>query len=121
MVKVCIAGSRDWNNYEQLEEMMDKVLETYHINSIECIISGTAYGGDKLGEKWANNHNIPIKQFPADWFKHGKKAGYLRNLEMADIADILVICIKRKSKGSTHMAKTMADMGKPVYLLQLDY
>ena len=113
MSKVCIAGSRNWNNYEELKEMMEVVREEVNITTI---VSGTALGGDKLGERWAKENNIPVEQYPANWVLHGKSAGYKRNEIMADIADVLVIGIKNKSKGSTHMYNIMDKMGKPIYL-----
>ena len=36
-------------------------------------------GADELGEQYAEDNNIPIKRFPADWKKHGKSP-VLRNL-----------------------------------------
>ena len=33
------------------------------------IVSGTARGADALVEQYANEHDLPTKQFPADWDK----------------------------------------------------
>ena len=70
--------------------------------SIE-IVSGAANGADKLGEKYASEKEYSIKQFPADWNKYGKSAGYKRNEEMARYADALIAFWDGESKGTKHM------------------
>lgn len=54
------------------------------------VVSGTARGGDQLGEKWAERRGIPIERFPADWDSHGRSAGPIRNQQMIEYADALV-------------------------------
>lgn len=98
-MKVIIAGSRKFNNYELLKEKCDKILVNQ--NEIE-IVSGTARGADKLGEKYAHEKSYLLKLIPADWSK-GKKAGYLRNELMAKYADALIAFWDEKSKGTKHM------------------
>lgn len=56
-----------------------------------------------MGEFWALHHDIPVKKFPADWGGLGKRAGYLRNEQMADYADALIAVWDGKSKGTKHM------------------
>lgn len=115
--KVIIAGGRDFNNYALLQEYVDKFLSTYSSDSIE-IVSGNARGADKLGERYAKEHNLPVKLFPANWDKYGKRAGYLRNQEMADYANMLIAFWDRKSKGTNHMiniAKKAGLIVKVVY------
>lgn len=99
-MKVIIAGGRCFNDYEMLFEFCEKVLSNQ--NQIE-IVSGVANGADKLGEKYAKEKGYPLKQFPADWEKFGKSAGYKRNLEMAEYADALIAFWDKKSKGTKHM------------------
>lgn len=73
-------------------------------NHIEIeIVSGTANGADKLGEKYANEKGYLLKKFPADWDKYGKSAGFKRNVEMSNYADALIAFWDGKSKGTKHM------------------
>ncbi len=100
MLKVIVAGSRDFNDYKILKEKLDFYLQNHE--NIE-IVSGTARGADKLGERYAKEKELKVKRFPADWKKHGKKAGYLRNEDMAKYATHAVIFWDGKSKGTGHM------------------
>lgn len=62
-----------------------------------------ASGVDLLGEHWAEDHNIPIQRYPADWYGFGKRAGPIRNIKMAANADALVAVWDGKSTGTYHM------------------
>lgn len=104
MIKVIIAGTRDFNDYAFLKKNVDYFLQGINPNNEEIeIVSGNARGADKLGERYAKEHNLPVKLFPANWNKYGKRAGYLRNQEMADYADVLIAFWDEKSKGTKHM------------------
>ncbi len=48
----------------------------------ELLIEGGAPGADTCGMWWATKVGVPIKTFPADWGKHGKSAGSIRNQRM---------------------------------------
>jgi hypothetical protein len=104
MIKVIIAGTRNFDNYELLKQKMDKILAGRVRNNEEIIIvSGTARGADKLGERYARERGYKIKRFPADWDKNGKRAGYIRNEQMAKYADACVCFWDEQSKGTKHM------------------
>ena len=91
MIKVIIAGTRDFDNYELLKQKMDKILAGKVRNNEEIIIiSGTARGADKLGERYAREKGYKIERYPANWDKYGKRAGYIRNEQMAKVADACV-------------------------------
>ncbi|GAA4139709.1 hypothetical protein GCM10022216_18100 [Sphingobacterium kyonggiense] len=51
---------------------------------------------------FAQCNGIPIKQFPADW-SQGKKAGYLRNKQMAKYATHLIAICDGESKGTKNI------------------
>ncbi len=96
-MRVIIAGSRGITD-------LATVAKAYRASGFEAteIVSGMASGVDRLGETFAKSEGIPIKQFPANW-SLGKKAGYLRNVEMANYADALVAVWDGKSRGTKHM------------------
>ena len=98
-MKVIIAGSRNFNDYNLLKSSCDNLLTQF--TNIE-IVSGTARGADKLGEKYAMEKGYDIKEFPANW-NLGKSAGYIRNDEMAKYSDMLIAFWDGTSKGTKHM------------------
>lgn len=117
-MKVIVAGSRDgvdkdWVFFILTEALSDEIADLE-------IVSGTARGADQYGEEWAYAVNVDVKQFPADWEKYGKRAGFLRNAEMARYADMLIAFWDDESKGTAHMIKVMTDLKKPVHIYSVD-
>lgn len=88
------------------------------------IVSGGAYGTDHAGEIMARmmmlKEDVKLTVFNADWKKHGKSAGMIRNCEMADYADELLLVWDGKSAGSKNMKKEMMKRGKPVHELVIE-
>jgi len=113
-MRIIIAGSRNFKDYERLKESCDKLL--VNRTSVE-IVSGTARGADALGERYAEEKGFKIKRFPAQWDLHGKSAGYKRNLEMADYADALIAFWDGKSKGTQHMINIAQSKGLKVRVI----
>ena len=104
MIKVIIAGGRDFNNYIYLKSRCDFFLERFIDNQEEIIIvSGGAKGADRLGEQYARERGFEIKHFPADWNGLGKGAGHIRNGEMANYSDCLISFWDGKSLGTEGM------------------
>lgn len=106
-MKVIVAGGRDFDNYNLLEEKINEI----NIPITE-IVSGGARGADHLGEIYASRHNIPLKFFPANWNQYGKSAGIIRNREMAEYADYLVAFWDNYSHGTKNMIDTMKLLNK---------
>ena len=85
-IKIIVAGGRNFNDYELLKDALDLLLMFYVELGYEIvIISGTAKGADKLGERYAKERNYKLIRMPADWDKYGKAAGYRRIVDMANI------------------------------------
>ena len=115
MFKVIIAGGRDFNDYDLLKKKVSKILSNK--SEIE-IVSGTANGADKLGERYANEFNLNLKQFPANWDKFGKRAGYLRNKDMAIYANACICFWDGQSKGTEHMINLAKSQGIPLRIIK---
>jgi len=113
-VKVVIAGSRDINDHGLVSDIITD--SGFDISQVVC---GGAYGVDLIGKRWASDRDIAVKMFMADWEKHGKKAGPIRNAEMAHYADAAIIISNNDSKGSKSMINSITETGKPYYIVYL--
>lgn len=111
-MKVIIAGSRHMR-VEDAHQIGEAVKRSkFKITEVIC---GTARGADAFGHAWADQNNIPVKEFPADWLKHGRAAGPIRNAKMAKYADGLIVFIWDDSRGAKNLLDQMVKRGKPVY------
>ncbi len=116
-MKLIIAGSRSFTDYELLSEKAAKVNNFEEITEVVC---GGAKGADILGKKWADENEIPVKLMPANWSKHGKAAGPIRNREMAEYADALLVFWDGESPGTKNMITTMIELQKPYHLVSCE-
>ena len=120
-MKVCVCGSRDFTNYR----MAHKVIYAYFTTFVEGwkvngeIVSGCARGADSLGERFAKDYGLKCHRYLANWEKHGKSAGYIRNKEMADASDVIIAFWDGKSKGTKHMIDICEKMNKKVYVINV--
>lgn len=125
MIKVIIAGGRDFNNFELLVAKVDNILKSSHPNveivsggQISISPYGSKYGADYFGEVYATIMRYKITRFKADWEKYGKSAGPIRNKEMADYSDALIAFWDGKSKGTKGMISLANDKGIPVRIIK---
>ena len=117
MRKRCVAGSRTFSEYVIMEKVLDALLST--IPEPVTIISGGAHGADTLAERYAKEHGIPLEVYPANWKIDWKRAGFIRNTQMACIADELVAFWDGQSHGTAHMIEEMTKRGKPVTVFDI--
>jgi hypothetical protein len=130
-MKIIVAGSRSIEDYELLKKVMVQSNAAFKATEI---ISGGARGVDKLGERWAKEHKIPLRIMKAEWNKlnvpgavidvrpgeeegwYNSRAGIQRNEQMGDYADAAVILWDGKSNGTRHMTNYMKKLGKKVFV-----
>jgi hypothetical protein len=93
-MKLGIVGSRKFNDFDFLTEKLKE------IKDITEIVSGGAVGADKFGELYAKLNNIPTKIFKPEYSKYGKRAPYLRNIEIVENSDIIIAFWDGKSPGT---------------------
>jgi len=105
--RVIVAGGRDFNDYDLLDEKLNFYFQNIPMEKV-LIIGGGAKGADKLGKDWAKENIIEYKIFHADWDKHGKAAGPIRNKEMAEVATHL-IAFDTGGKGTADMIRQAND------------
>ena len=106
-----IAGGRDFTDYELVKEKVDFYLQNVDKRDV-IIVSGCARGADSLGERYAHENAMELWKFPADWDKHGKAAGHIRNAEMAEVATHLIAF--PGGRGTKNMIETAKKKGLTV-------
>lgn len=112
-IKLIIAGSRTLNiSCNQIKDILS--LHYLHPTDPDEIVSGGARGVDYSGELYADEYSIPVTIFPYK-SELGKAGGPIRNKEMADYADALLLIWDGESRGSKNMKETMLKLNKPVY------
>lgn len=116
--KIIIAGGRDFMDYNLLKEKTNKILQEKRVSHKIVIISGCARGADTLGLRYASENAFDVEEYPANWDKYGKKAGYMRNVEMAENADALIAFWDGKSKGTKHMIDIATEKNLPIRVIR---
>ena len=106
MTKVLICGDRNWQDREYIYDRLDEMVPLYGISEV---IEGCARGADRMAEWWAHERGLTIHHFPADWDKHGKAAGAIRNHQMLVTGQpYMVIAFHtnlQESRGTKHMVE----------------
>ena len=78
------------------------------------IISGGASGVDDIAIDWAVVNWCEFKEYPADWKKYKKAAGFRRNQQMLDEGRPDLVIAFPGGNGTAHMVKIAKDAGVPV-------
>jgi predicted Rossmann-fold nucleotide-binding protein len=86
-MKTIICGGRDYAFTVEDKMWLNDLAASIPITTV---VSGCASGADTQGHLWAVRNHIPVKQFPAEWNKHGRKAGPMRNAVMANYAEVCI-------------------------------
>ena len=103
MITVICGGRNQFLNIARIEAL-EKIRA-----SMSFVISGGATGIDNDCILWAKVHGIPNAVYYAEWKRHGKKAGILRNIEMSKMAEQCIVF--KGGKGTAHMKEICIKRG----------
>lgn len=81
MTRIVVCGGRDLKDYRLVAETLWWL--TLYISEPVICTGACPTGADALAERWAHAMRYPVRRYHADWEKHGKAAGPIRNEEMA--------------------------------------
>lgn len=96
MNEVIVTGGRDY----KFKNFVYEVLDFYHP---DIIIQGGATGVDAFALAWAKDRKKKYYECKADWNKHGKAAGPIRNKEMLDTFPNATIIVFSGGRGTANM------------------
>ena len=78
MARVLICGSRDWTNRGLIAMRVSSLLPG------SVVIEGECRGADIIAREEAEKQGVPVERYLADWQKHGRAAGPIRNTRMLE-------------------------------------
>ncbi|MGC9156167.1 MAG: DUF2493 domain-containing protein [Ferrimicrobium sp.] len=87
-MRVIVCGGREYTDSDVIRE---RLIQLQAVEPMTVIIHGAAPGADLLAGHVAGALGYKVEAYPADWARHGKAAGPIRNQEMLDAGADLVI------------------------------
>jgi hypothetical protein len=75
-MRVLVCGDREWTASEPIATLLNLCPP----NTV--VIHGAARGADTIAGRLATELGFEVQPYPADWSKHGKAAGPIRNSQM---------------------------------------
>lgn len=103
-MKVIVTGGRNYNNIVKVNEVLDLLKPS-------ILVEGGANGADFLAKCWASKADCSIITIEANWNKHGKAAGPIRNISMLEQHPDAVVIAFSGGKGTAHCVKEALKRG----------
>lgn len=118
-MRVAIVGSRTITNLDYVLVGLNTLIydgKLPHESKWTDIVSGGAAGVDTLAKQIAKDNGIHLIEIHADWQKHGRSAGFIRNNIIVSNCDVLVAFIENNSKGTAHSINRARMWNIPTYV-----
>jgi hypothetical protein len=112
MLRVVVTGDRNWTDRERVRRVFDLIQGPVQL------IHGDCQGLDKIAGQIGQEKGWNVIAMPAEWSKHGKAAGPIRNRQMLDLQPQCVIWFHdnlAESRGTADMIRATQERGIPCY------
>jgi hypothetical protein len=108
VITILVSGSRDWGDRLSIVCALSRyigqdVTVMHGAASRRDPLTGLQISADMIADEVARSLGFAVRPFPADWKRHPRHAGFLRNISMLDEDPDRVIAFWRnKSAGTAH-------------------
>ena len=107
-MKIAVVGSRNLTNL---------VLDRYIPKDVEEIVSGGAVGVDFCAAEYAKKKGLKLTVFLPQYERYGRAAPIVRNKQIVDYADQMIVFWNGSSKGTLSVIKYAQKTGKPCQII----
>ena len=121
-MKLVISGGRNIDvGSQKILRIINCISTEFDLEITELVVGCCLTGVDQT----VRDYVLPTwegasKIFTADWDKHGRAAGPIRNREMAEYADFLLAFWDGRSRGTKSMINEMYKLAKPVKIVKIE-
>jgi hypothetical protein len=110
--RILVCGGRDYADRERLFGILNLYVAQ---QGRLVVIQGGATGADALAREWCfGQESVWMVNEPADWKRHGKAAGPIRNQLMLDQHKPEIVIAFGGGKGTRDMMRRAREAGVPV-------
>jgi YspA, cpYpsA-related SLOG family len=107
-LRVLVCGGRDYAEAIRLYHVLDMIdIE----RGIDVVIHGASSGADKLAGEWAESRGKACRVEFADWARHGRAAGPIRNQKLIDEHNPELVIAFPGSRGTADMIRRAKKAG----------
>jgi YspA, cpYpsA-related SLOG family len=104
-MRVLVCGGRDFTDQALLEDRLAG------IPAVAVIVEGGALGADRLAREFGQQRGITVETFSADWEKHGRAAGPIRNKRMLNEGNPNLVVAFPGGRRTANMVKQAREAG----------
>ena len=116
-LRVLVCGGRNYTERARVYDLLSRINDKH---GIAIVIHGGASGADYFADEWAALLNIARHRFPAQWDKHGKAAGPIRNQAMLDKGRPDIVLAFPGGSGTANMIEKATNAGIKVMRVSND-
>lgn len=127
--RAIVTGSRIYPNEADVWDALSMVVaERLGPGDTLTVVHGDCpTGADRFAHNWCaaqdamtyTSYRVVEERYPADWDRHGKAAGPIRNQEMVDLgADLVLAFVFGPSRGTHHCIAAAERAGIPIEGIQ---
>jgi hypothetical protein len=115
-LRILVCGGRDFNDALTLGSWLGGINKQ---RGIATLIEGGARGADWMARKFAEWQGIPVETYEADWTKHGRAAGPIRNRRMIEEGKPDLVVAFKGGKGTANMVEQARRCGIEVLEIKM--
>jgi hypothetical protein len=112
---IAIIGSRNLTDKQLIYQKLDAIFAN---RKPDLIVSGGAKGPDTLGVLWGRDNEVAVKEFIPDWEKYGRGAGFKRNTQIVEAADLVIAFWDGESRGTKDSIDKARKLNKRVEIIK---
>ena len=109
--RVLVCGGHNYSDLATVRDVLDR------LESIDVLIVGDAPGADNIAARWADLNAVPRLTFKADWERHGRAAGPIRNQRMLNEGKPTIVVAFPGGRGTEDMVLRARKASIPVLVV----